>query len=134
MSARCTTSTANPALLRLFLWEALHYREHPLPNEDERASRYGDKVAGLAKSLGVEPSRAVARDLLTLIGLAAWPSAVPQLARVITGASTDTAAFGRAMRRHVVDFTRRAMSAAAAAPDTPDRHHEQETARALEAE
>ncbi len=100
----------NPTLLRLLLWEALHYRERPLPNEADRAERYQAKVAALAESLGLEPSADVAAHLLTLIGLAAWPNAVPQMARLLLAAPTDTEEFGKAMREHVVDFARRAQA------------------------
>ncbi len=102
----------NPVLLRLFLWEALHYRDHPLPNEGERAERYRAKVAALSRAAGVPPEREheAAPLLLTLIGLAAWPNAVPPMARLITGLSADSAEFHDLMRAHVVEFTRKAVS------------------------
>ncbi|MGH3785430.1 MAG: TetR/AcrR family transcriptional regulator [Pseudonocardiaceae bacterium] len=100
----------NPTLLRLLLWEALHYRGQALPCEDDRRARYTTKVTALAKSLNADPSPQVAACLLTLIGLAAWPNAVQQLARLIVGTATETDAFQHTMRAHVVEFARRALS------------------------
>jgi AcrR family transcriptional regulator len=100
----------NPTLLRLLLWEGLHYREQALPCEADRAVRYREKVTALAKTLKVDPSREVGACLLTLIGLAAWPNAVQQLTRLLVGVSTETEAFRQTMRAHVVEFARRALS------------------------
>ncbi|HWE92193.1 MAG TPA: TetR family transcriptional regulator [Pseudonocardiaceae bacterium] len=100
----------HPDLLRLLLWEGLHYREQPLPNDDERARRYREKVSTLAGALGVDSSFDVAACLLTLIGLAAWPSAAPQLARLILGDAVDEPARRNAMRRYVTDFAARALA------------------------
>jgi AcrR family transcriptional regulator len=96
---------ANPALLRLCLWEALHYREKPLPHGAERAARYRDNVRGLADAMGVEASHDMAMLLLTLIGLAAWPGAVPQLTCLITGVAAESDTSAPAMRAHLVRFT-----------------------------
>lgn len=110
----------NPTLLRLFLWEALHYRDHPLPNESERREHYLSKIAALAQALGVGPDREheVAALLLTMIGLAAWPNAVPPMTRMIMGEKAGTAELRDDMRAHVVTFARHALSAyPAPAPD-----------------
>lgn len=90
--------------MRLFLWEALRYRENDLPNEEERAAHYRAKVADLGAVMGGPPEE-VARTLLTLIGLAAWPNAVPQMSRLITGVSTEDSSFTEDMRAHIVGFT-----------------------------
>jgi AcrR family transcriptional regulator len=97
---------ANPALVRLFLWEALHYRDTLLPNEAQRATRYEQKVAALAETFGTKASPQVAACLLSLIGLAAWPNAVPQMARLILGSAAPEAD----LRSYVVEFTRRALA------------------------
>lgn len=105
----------NPQLLRLMLWEALHYREEPLPGEDQRADRYARKVTGLAEALGTERNPEVAMTLLSLIGLAAWPHALPQLARLIfRGAGDDTEITHQMVRDHIVAFTRRALDSTTA--------------------
>lgn len=101
----------DPTLLRLLLWEALHYRETPLPNEGERAEHYRRKAETLSRSLGKPVSPRVAATLLTLIGLAAWPIAVPQMARLIIGEPTDAPEFAVMMRAHLVEFARKALAA-----------------------
>ena len=62
----------HPDLLRLLLWESLHYDDRRLPSEDERAPLYADKVQTLAESMGEPPSEHTKRVLLTLIGIAAY--------------------------------------------------------------
>lgn len=99
----------NPVLVRLFFWEGLHYRDGVLPNEEGRRSHYEEKIAALAESFGTEASPQVAACLLSLIGLAAWPNAVPQLARLIIGPDAETAG-GLDLRAHVVAFARQALS------------------------
>jgi len=104
----------HPYLLRLLLWEALHYRERPLPDEENRAAHYREKVRRFARSQGVDPTREVAGDLLALIGLAAWPLAVPHLARLVLSSSQDPTPLSP--REHVVSFARRALSAPGGSP------------------
>lgn len=99
----------NPVLVRLFFWEGLHYRDGVLPNEEGRRGHYEEKIAALAESFGTEASPQVAACLLSLIGLAAWPNAVPQLARLIIGPDAETAG-GLDLRAHVVAFARQALS------------------------
>lgn len=106
----------NPVLVRLLLWEGLHYRNDELPGEDGRRRHYEDKIVALGQSLGLSRalgevvSAEVAPMLLTLIGLAVWPHAVPQMARLILGASAP----GTDLRAHVVEFARRAVAGAPA--------------------
>ncbi|MEV0916317.1 TetR/AcrR family transcriptional regulator [Streptomyces sp. NPDC049967] len=98
----------NPVLVRLFLWEGLHYRDGVLPDEERRRGHYEEKIVALAATFGTEASPKVAACLLSLIGLAAWPNAVPQLARLIIGTGAETA--GLDLRSHVVAFARQALS------------------------
>ncbi|MFG2405097.1 TetR/AcrR family transcriptional regulator [Streptomyces brevispora] len=100
----------NPVLVRLFFWEGLHYRDGVLPNEERRRGHYEEKIAVLAENFGTEASPKIAACLLSLIGLAAWPNAVPQLTRLIIG--TDTEELD--LRSHVVAFARQALSGTAA--------------------
>lgn len=112
----------NPVLVRLFFWEGLHYRDGVLPNEERRRGHCEEKIAVLAGHFGTEASPKIAACLLSLIGLAAWPNAVPQLARLIIGTDTE----GLDLRSHVVAFARQALSGTAApapvatAADSPE--------------
>ncbi|MFJ3593955.1 TetR/AcrR family transcriptional regulator [Streptomyces sp. NPDC090231] len=118
----------NPVLVRLFLWEGLHYRDGVLPDEERRRGHYEEKIVALAATFGTEASPKVAACLLSLIGLAAWPNAVPQLARLIIGADTDTdtgtdtgtgtGTAGLDLRGHVVAFARQALSGSGAGAGT----------------
>ncbi|MFI9783566.1 hypothetical protein ACIHEI_08675 [Kitasatospora sp. NPDC051984] len=69
-----------------------------------RATHYEQKVAALAATFGAEASPQVAACLLSLIGLAAWPTAVPQMTRLILGTTHPD------LRPHVVEFARQALS------------------------
>ncbi|MFP1626949.1 TetR/AcrR family transcriptional regulator [Streptomyces sp. 5K101] len=91
-----------PELLRLLLWEALQHTDDELPGEQERAARYSVKVDTLATQLGVPAGPDAAATLLCLIGLAAWPSAVPQLARLVVGPHADTPHTQAVVRDRVV--------------------------------
>ncbi|GAA2324998.1 TetR family transcriptional regulator [Streptomyces caniferus] len=98
--------SAHPELVRLFLWEGLHYRDDVLPNEARRAGHYERKVQALAATFGTDDAPKVAACLLSLIGLAAWPNAVPQMTRLILG---ETAAQAD-LRTQVVEFARQAVA------------------------
>ncbi|AKJ11320.1 TetR family transcriptional regulator [Streptomyces incarnatus] len=109
----------NPVLVRLLLWEGLHYRDEVLPGEGQRRAHYEEKIAALGESLGLgealgdeETAAVVARVLLSLIGLAVWPAAVPQMSRLILG----TAGSQPDLREHVVEFARHALEARTPAP------------------
>ncbi|MER6912526.1 TetR family transcriptional regulator [Streptomyces sp. NPDC000594] len=93
-----------PELLRLLLWEALSCGGSELPGEERRADGYALKVDALAGRLGVEPGPGAAVVLLSLIGLAAWPNAVPQLARLIIGSRLDAEDSAEVIRSAVVDL------------------------------
>lgn len=74
---------SHPEFLRLLLWEAL---ERPYPTEPTsgRAARYREKVEQFAQRLGI-PHDQAAPLLFGVIGLAAWPQVLPQLAAYIIG-------------------------------------------------
>lgn len=99
---------AHPQLLRLMQWESLSQQALPLLDEDRRAAHYAEKVAALAAALDTEPSLDVAAMLITLIGFAAWPHALPHLTRLVLGPDADTESARRILREHVVDAARRA--------------------------
>lgn len=93
--------TEHPALVRLLHWEALELPPgQPAPYEAERADAYAHKVAALeaAQRDGRLTTDADARDLLfVVIAMSAWWAAMPQVARMVTGA--DDSPGERARRR-----------------------------------
>jgi AcrR family transcriptional regulator len=93
-----------PELLRLLLWEGLSRGEEELPGEEQRARSYALKVDTLADRLGVEPGPRTAVALLSLIGLAAWPNAVPQLTRLVLGPRTGSDDPSEVVRGTVVEL------------------------------
>ncbi|MFJ5926868.1 TetR/AcrR family transcriptional regulator [Kitasatospora sp. NPDC092948] len=95
---------ANPDLVRLFLWEGLHCGDSTLPNDAYRVTHYEKKVAALAETFGTEASPKVAACLLSLIGVAAWSTAVPTMTRLILGTPQPD------LRAHVIAFARQALS------------------------
>ncbi|MFE3589693.1 TetR/AcrR family transcriptional regulator [Streptomyces niveus] len=104
----------NPHLLRLMMWEALHY-DGGLPNEQPRTARYRDMVATLSEALGSESGSEsgsacdteAASTLLALIGLAILPTAFPQITRLILGTAADAPGGDDELRAHIVRLARR---------------------------
>ncbi|WP_330172299.1 TetR family transcriptional regulator [Streptomyces sp. NBC_01498] len=117
---------SNPQLLRLMMWEALHYDGDGLPNEQPRGARYREMVGTLSETLGSGSDGgsgsasdggsgsdgAAASTLLALIGLAVLPTAFPQIARLILGPAADD---DTELRSHIVRLARRMV----AGPDVP---------------
>lgn len=99
----------HPDVLRLLMWESLHEREEGLPHEQWRVDRCFGKVESLAAGLGRAPSPEVGRLMLTLIGLAAWPLAMPQIAELMLGDKAGDPQDAAAMRAHVTAFARAAL-------------------------
>jgi hypothetical protein len=94
-------------LVRLLMWEGLHAREEELPGEAERLERYRTKVAAMADALNCPAGPEAAAVLLCLIGLAAWPSAVPQLTRQIVRPQVRSAREqDRVLREQIMKFAR----------------------------
>lgn len=97
-------------VVRLIMWEALHSRAEELPGEPQRREAYRSKVAGMADVLGCPAGPEVAAILLCLIGLAAWPNAVPQLTRQIMGGhSRSKREQDRVLREQIMRFARYVM-------------------------
>ncbi|GAA4941283.1 TetR family transcriptional regulator [Streptomonospora halophila] len=93
---------ANGTMVRLLMWEALYFEDRPLPEDGARSDVYAAKVLALAGSLGVEPDSAAAMSLLSLIGMGAWPFAMPHLARLVVGPRMLTAQGSADLRAHIV--------------------------------
>ncbi|MCY9782407.1 TetR family transcriptional regulator [Nocardiopsis sp. EMB25] len=112
---------AHPDLLRLLLWESLHYGNARLPAEEERAELYDAKAASLSDALSVDTEVSDTRQLLlTLIGLAVWPQIAPQIARLVLGPDAASDTEQERLREFLVDFTRTALGHPPAATDPAD--------------
>ncbi|HSZ40013.1 MAG TPA: TetR family transcriptional regulator [Trebonia sp.] len=100
----------HPVLIRLQHWEALELPAgKPVPDEDDRASRYAHKTAAIAQAQrdGRVIASVDARDLVfAIIAMSSWWAAVPQLARMVTGADDSPAERAR-RRASVVAIARR---------------------------
>lgn len=81
----------HPELGRLLRWEGLIY-DAQVPDEDQRREYYGYKTAAVSdgQSAGIITDDLDADHLMFLVlSLAGWWSAVPQVARMITGPASD---------------------------------------------
>lgn len=93
----------HPQLLRLYLWEALHYGRDGRPGDDARVESYTQKAASVAQQVGLDDDNRARTLLLTLIGIGAWPLAVPQLTQLICGDDRND----DDLRDELVELTRR---------------------------
>lgn len=97
----------NPTLLRLLMFEALYYGDRLAADNEERTERYSCASQSLAASTGYTPAQA-SQLLLTLIGLGAWPIAMPQLSRLALQAPSADDETRTGLREFLVDFAERA--------------------------
>jgi AcrR family transcriptional regulator len=97
----------NPTLLRLLMFEALHYGDELAAGDPRRTEWYRDASHSLSESTGYTESES-RQLLLTLIGLGAWPSAMPQLSRLALDSSSESDEERRSLRDFVVAFAERA--------------------------
>ncbi|MER5989004.1 TetR family transcriptional regulator [Streptomyces sp. NPDC001787] len=93
----------HPHMLRLMMWEALHYGTGALPAEEQRGARYEDLITTLATTLNAPADPRTAHTFLALLGIAVLPAAFPQLTRLILGPEADAPT----TRAHVVELARR---------------------------
>ncbi|MFV2197664.1 TetR family transcriptional regulator [Nocardiopsis sp. LOL_012] len=100
---------SHPEVLRLLLWESLHYGNTRLPAEEERTALYDAKVASLSEGAAEAGCADTRRLLLTLIGLAVWPQIAPQITRLVLGSDAAADAEQERLRTFLVDFTRDAL-------------------------
>ncbi|MGW9557250.1 TetR/AcrR family transcriptional regulator [Nocardiopsis sp. NPDC055551] len=113
----------HPDLLRLLLWESLHYGDRTLPGEDERAAFYTGKAGDLAEAMGEEPSQRTRLLLLTLIGVAAWPNIVQQLSRMVLGRDPHTPEAREELTDFLASFVHSAIESAQDTGGTPPEEH-----------
>ena len=111
----------HPELARLLQWEALAF-ESEVPEEQARREFYDRKTAAIedGQAAGILTA-AIAPDLLyfLLLSLAGYWAALPQVARMITGATTDDPAEDARRRAHVVEGARRLASPSRDKAGTP---------------
>jgi AcrR family transcriptional regulator len=92
----------HPELVRLLLWEALS--QEPAVDEADRGAQYERKVARYAAAQRdgtLDDEIDADYAVFMIVALAAWWVAVPQLARMLTGANANNPA-ERARRRAAV--------------------------------
>lgn len=101
----------NPELLRLLMWEALHYGpQERVPGEEHRAEHYIAKVEALAATTGMAPDVRAATGLLVLISMALLPSMLPQLTRMLVAPYGGTPESEALVREHLLEFARLAFT------------------------
>jgi AcrR family transcriptional regulator len=91
-----------PHFTRLLHWEALAYGEKEVPDEETRLEHYHRKVAAFG-SAPRDGEFDAAHLLFFVMALINWFDAVPQIARMITGADDDPAV----RRAAIVEAARR---------------------------
>ena len=101
----------HPDLVRLLHWEALEF-DGAVPDEQERTQHYRSKVAVFraAQDEGILAPDVPPAELVFLVtAMAAWWAAVPQVARMISGAAPTEDAIVRQRQRTAVVAAARAM-------------------------
>ena len=101
----------HPELSRLMCWEGLIFDDE-VPDEPQRREHYGCKVEAVAEGQRQGAvTRALEADHLAflVLALAGWWSAVPQVARMLTGQDSEQEHARR--RASVVEAARRLASA-----------------------
>ncbi|MBF6437715.1 TetR/AcrR family transcriptional regulator [Nocardia cyriacigeorgica] len=98
---------ADPSLLRLLMFEALYYGDTLVDSNVHRRDWYAQVKAALVERTGL-PEQEIGRALLTLVGLGAWPIAMPQLVRLFLGDSAGTDDAMVDLRESLAAFAERA--------------------------
>lgn len=79
----------DPSLMRIFMWESLEMGSRDLIADAERRTFYHARVEDMAAQLGLAEIGEARRLFLTLVGIAAWPAVMPNLAHLMTDGETD---------------------------------------------
>lgn len=99
---------ADPTMLRLLMWEALHYRDGLVDQNDHRRTWYHDARSRFVERTGLS-EREAGRTLLTLIGIGAWPIAMPQLVGLFVGDDAQSDEQMAELRDFLTKFGERAL-------------------------
>lgn len=101
----------NPELSRLMRWEGLTFGDE-VPDEEQRREYYGYKTRAVTEGQrhgNITKSLPADHLIFMVLALAGWWSAVPQVARMLTG--TDSIQEHARRRASVVEAARRLASA-----------------------
>lgn len=130
LSLRFQLACRDPEWIRMLEWEALHWGERTVIDEDRRKAGFARAVQRIrrwqAEGL-LDDTFDAAQLLLSLLALTAYPLAFPQLARLATGLPVSSQKFQRQrdqfLRQFVVAF--RAQLGADAPGNMPISFHNQ---------
>jgi AcrR family transcriptional regulator len=99
----------HPEVVRLYEHEGMHYSPTEIPDFDKREKYHGDRVAVIQ-----EAAEGVDRDgksiFLSLVGMAYWFIAAPQVVRMVYG-TLDDAEVKKLYRAQLVETARRVIRA-----------------------
>ncbi len=105
LASLAADSLNDPDYVRLLMWEALEARSNgEVQAEDERRERYQEMVDRIRRD---QAAGVVGADLdpeqvlLSRIATVLFPSAFPQLVRLVTGLANDDPAFVEARAAHI---------------------------------
>ncbi|MGN7798156.1 TetR family transcriptional regulator [Leifsonia sp. 22587] len=93
--------TADPSVAWLFEQEGLHYGADDVPALEERSDYFQSRVAAVRAALGDDSDRDAEAIFFSIISMAYWFVAAPQLVRMVFGDVSDDEA-KRRYRAHVV--------------------------------
>lgn len=82
----------DPTFIRILMWEALEMGGRDLIADTERSEFYRGRIEDMAQQLGLADFADAQRLFFTLVGLAAWPVAMPNLAHLMSDGALDTEA------------------------------------------
>lgn len=99
---------SDPSLLRLLMFEALHHRDGLVDGNAHRRDWYASVRTTFAEQAGMTEKDA-GRTLLTLIGIGAWSTAMPQLTRLFLGDDAGDENEVAELRDFLTSFAERAV-------------------------
>lgn len=99
---------SDPSFLRLLMFEALHHRDSLVDSNAHRRDWYTGVKTSFAQRTGMTEKDA-GRTLLTLIGIGAWSTAMPQLTRLFLGDDAGAEDEVAGLREFLTAFAERAV-------------------------
>lgn len=80
----------DPTFIRILMWEALEMGGRDLIADTERSDFYRGRIEDMAQQLGLADFADAQRLFFILVGLAAWPVAMPNLAHLMSDGALDS--------------------------------------------